>query len=41
MYIACGSAIFWTIFEQTVRAMKAMDQAALEAEANGKRPAQR
>jgi len=32
LYIACGSAIFWTIFEQTVRAMKAMDQAALEAD---------
>ena len=36
LYIACGSAIFWTIFEQTVRAMKAMDQAAQEAEAKGR-----
>lgn len=25
LYIACGSAIFWTVFEQTVRIFKAMD----------------
>jgi len=28
LYIACGSAIFWTVFEQTVRVMKAIDEAA-------------
>ena len=31
LYIACGSAIFWTIYEQTIRAMKAVDEVAAAA----------
>ena len=30
LYIACGSAIFWTVFEQTVRMMKAVDALAAQ-----------
>lgn len=36
LYIACGSAIFWTVFEQTVRVAKAMDSAAAELEQSNK-----